>query len=382
MRRFIAAAILLLGFVLTPAVVAQTAPAAPLFQYSCAAHPSGLLYGDNAAPMCAAHWEFIGTCQGINNDIEAAWTEINGTTSPPPPVVPPWENQWIKIVKTEITMLPASGQPPPLVYYGYIGNSSYPDQMGWIGYNEVHSKADNLSYDFVPASRASASDYFDLHFYCNSGPVRVAATIYYIVPVSAYVPPPPPPPPLCTTFDSLNPSDHASGITLSNSNLTATSDGASVHELARAITGIAPNTLRVHYEWTISGMAGTPIDVFGLQDGSVPTNTQIGTNGTGFGVGYSNANGHTYASNFTPPGSSSTAIPNGAYAMDYDSVAGTATITGPGGYSVSRTMSGTPLTMFPAVSMEGPAAGNVTFNFGASNFVYPVPSGFQAGLCQ
>ncbi len=69
--------------------------------------------------------------------------------------------------------------------------------------------------------------------------------------------------------------------------------------------------------------------------------------------------------------------------MDYDSIAGSATVTYPGG--AQKVFAGpTPplLTMFPAFSFYGTPTGSFTVNFGASPFAYPVPSGYQAGLCQ
>jgi hypothetical protein len=58
-----------------------------------------------------------------------------------------------------------------------------------------------------------------------------------------------------------------------------------------------------------------------------------------------------------------TALIDGTYAIDYDSV----------------TNSGA--TYFGA-SFYGPNTGAMTWNFGATPFSYAVPSGCQAGLCQ
>ena len=336
-----------------------------------------LLQGDHE--ICSYTAQFNGTCNGTD-----LWNQWTVNASPPSSLsyaIMPFEDHWIKIVGHMITDATASNHT-----YWQIGSGYVADIQGGLGAGQnsitVMYPAGNV-WMYPPAGyNTGGLPLKDLHGSCSGGSsVTVLVTLYY---VSAQgLVPPPPPPPLCTTFDSLNPADKAAGISLTNNNLTATSNGANVHALARALTGIVPNTLLVHYEWTVSGMGsgGSPIDIFGLQDGSVLTNSQLGTSGTAFGSGYNPSVGTVYASNFTPAGGSYTALQNGTYAMDYNSVSGMATITGPSGYSTSRTR-GTSVTLFPAFSMYGTPSGSVTYNFGASPFTYPVPSGYQAGLCQ
>jgi hypothetical protein len=50
--------------------------------------------------------------------------------------------------------------------------------------------------------------------------------------------------------------------------------------------------------------------------------------------------------------------------------------------SLTRTLTGTPTTLYPAVSFYGPTPGSATFNFGALPFSYSVPAGYDAGVCQ
>lgn len=359
----------------------------PTVMQNCGNASYPVLQGDQL--VCSYSVQFDGTCNGAD-----MWNQWTLTASPAPsPIygpwaVTPWENHWVKIVGHKITdMTPGDGHP-----YWQIGSTYPSDIEGGIGTenNGTVMYPSGLVWMFPPVGYVSPNGRVlkDLHGSCPTiAPGTLAppnhATVmvtFYYVDASALAPPPPPPP-LCTTFDSLNPADKAAGITLSSGNLMATSDGANAHELVRAVTGIAPSTLRVHFEWSISGSANE-ISYIGLQDASTPTNASTGSGGTGFAVGYSNSAGFVHATNFTPAPGASSAMPNGTYALDYDSFSGVATVTGASGYSVTRTMTGTPAIVFPAVSMYGTPASTVTYNFGASPFMYPVPSGYQAGLCQ
>jgi len=339
-----------------------------------------VLQGDHV--ICSYTAAFSGPCNG--SDLYNQWTVSSSPQSDRTWAITPWENHWIKIIGHSI--VDKSGNINRSAWE--IGSGYIADMQGYLGADRKETTV------FYPAGyvwmypprgylHGPGDPVKDVHGSCTGGGTATVQVTFYYVSAEGLVPPAPPPP-LCTTYATLNPADKAPGIALSNGNLTATSNGANSHQMVRATTGIAPNTYRVHYEFTISGMggAGTPINVFGLQDASAPTNTQLGYTGTSFGVGYNAGNGYTYAANFSPAGGPSFPMPNGTYAVDYDSFSGVASITGPGIiFYTSRTMT-TTATLFPGYSAYGSTSGSVTFNFGASTFYYGTPAGYQSGLCQ
>lgn len=345
-----------------------------------------VLAGDHE--ICSYSAQFIGTCTG--GDMYDKWTTVNA--SPAPALnwaITPWENQWIRIIGHEITSFnPNDGHGGWHIGSGYVA-----DIQGGLGAGENHSIVfypPGHVWMFPPIGyQTGGLAIKDLHGACTAGqPANVQVTFYYTTAAGINVPtpppPPPPPPPACTTFNTLNPGDKSSHIVLSSGNTTARGDGTNEHALVRAIAGIAPGTGSYHYEITLSGQGslGTPINIIGLQNSSTPTNTPVGNGGTGFGRGYNPGNGYNYTANFTPAGGTAAVLGNGTYAFDVNSDTGTVKITDPSGASITETLSGTSVTLFPAVSIYGADSGSIAFNFGASPFSKPVPAGYKAGICQ
>lgn len=364
-------------FSLVLAMFFNEARATPtLYSYTC---QGKTLQGINPTPSCSASWQFTGTCTG--GDMVFNWT-INGTSSPGTWHIPPWENQPIEVYATEITNLASVAQS-----WWMIGDDYVPDATMFMGFGETHRyKPFPPGKSFsMPAIGAGPAVYLDWHGPCPSGAAANGMlTVYYNVAATIA---PPPPPPICTTYNTLNPADKSANLTLLTGNLSASNNGVTAHSMVRTVAGIAANTGKFHWEWTFSQQIGTtggpPINIVGLQDGVAATSNAVGNAGTGVGVGYNAFNGHTYALGFTPAGAAGSPMANGIYAADYDSSIGQLTITGPGTFSsVTETISGAVPKLYPAVSLWGQGAGIILFNFGATSFAYPVPSGYQAGLCQ
>lgn len=327
--------------------------------------------------ICSQTFQFVGTCTG--GDMWNQWSAI--ITAPPnahPIFMLPWENQWIGIVGYSITDNNPTGNHQWRIGSGYVADinatlASPDNSKTW------YFPSGSVWY-FPPAGYLGAMK--DLHGLCPVGQgANVSVDFYYFG--AGQLPPPTYPPPACGVFATLSTTDKAAGVALSNGNLTATNDGANQHELVRANSGIAPSSGNFHWEWTWTGqgVSGTPINVTGLQDGSTSTSTPVGGGGTGIGIGYNPAHPSFTASGFTSASVSTPGNLNATYGADYNSTTGQLTITPPYYGAMTTTLTATPTTLFPAASMYGSPAGSVTFNFGASSFVYPVPAGYQAGIC-
>jgi len=332
------------------------------------------------SPTCSGSWQLTATCTG--GDMVFNWN-IHGVTSPGTWHIPPWEHQWITVIATELTNL----APVPQGWW-MIGDDYVPDTTMFMGYGETHKYKpfpNGSGFSMPPIELSDGTVYLDLHGPCPAGVTgNVMLTAYYNVASTAV---PPPPPPICTTYNTLNPADKSANIILTTGNLAASNNGVTTHSMVRAVAGIAPNTGKYHWEWTFSQQTGItggpPINIVGLQDHSTVTNNAVGNAGIGVGIGYNSFNGYTYTSGFTPSNAAGSPMANGIYAADYDSTIGQLKISGPNTFtSVTETVSGTVPTLYPAVSLWGSGAGIVLYNFGASAFAYPIPSGYQAGLCQ
>jgi hypothetical protein len=244
-------------------------------------------------------WLFTGTCNG--QDQVYSWV-LAGGVGIGSWHISPWMPMPIGIFKIEMQKI--SGGPHT---WFMIGNNAQGDVAGRMNFDKNEARVEypaGMLSVFPSAGTARPSDYIDLHGSCTGGgAVNIWVDIYYVEADGPFDPPAPPPPAaLCATFDTLNPADKSGNVSLTGGNLVATSNGANAHSLVRAITGIAPNTGKKHFEatWSGQGSGGTPINILGMQDGAAATSTPVGNGGTGVGVGYNPSNGVTYASGFTP----------------------------------------------------------------------------------
>lgn len=179
---------------------------------------------------------------------------------------------------------------------------------------------------------------------------------------------------------ALNPADQ-SGITLSNSNRTATkSSGGAGHCFVRAISGKAAGK----WYWEVQYVGGSPSACFaGAIATSVPaTNTQIGlTAGSG---GYLNVNGLLYYNGTnTAYGATYTdgAIISVALDMDAGKVwfakNNTWQASGNPAAGTAPAISGLTGTWFPAIGIFN-QGGSCIASFAAADQSFSPPSGFTA----
>lgn len=328
-------------------------------------------------PICSATWTLTGLADGTDQvqkwTVSAVWRTgfIWSLT--------PWEP--FPVTVTGFSLMKQQGGPHTNTY---VGSNCNPDVLGWL-------KSGDTGVQFSPSDWAAGFGfplpaigdptapgcYLDVHSIATGGgTLQYALTVYY-------APQPASTTPVCTT---LNPSDKSANLTLSGGNLSATNNGLATHSMVRSVMGIIPNTGQYHWEWTFANQGNTangpPINIVGLQDGTTTIGNAVGNAGIGMGIGYNASNGWTYTDGFAPAGAAGSVMANGIYAADYDSALGQLTITGPGTFaSVTRTVTSTVPTLYPAVSLWGSGAGTITFNFGASAFTYPMPTGSK-GLCQ
>jgi len=345
--------------------------------WSCANHTFTMPGTDR--PICSATWTLTGAADGTDQvqkwSVSAVWRTgfIWSLT--------PWEPFPVTVVG--FSLIKTQGGPHTNTY---VGSNCNPDVIGWLlpGATGAQYSPSGWAAGFgfpLPSSTDPTAPgcYLDLHSVATGGgTLQYALTVYYAPqPSSSGVP-------VCTT---MNPSDKSANLTLSGGNLSVSNNGVATHSMVRAVAGIVPNTGQYHWEWTFANQGNTangpPINIVGIQDGAVAVSNAVGNAGTGAGIGYNSGNGWTYADGFTPIGASGSVMANGTYAADYDSALGQLTITGPNMFtSITRTVSSTIPTLYPAVSLWGSGAGTITFNFGASAFSYPVPTGYKSGLCQ
>lgn len=236
-----------------------------------------------------------------------------------------------------------------------------------------------------------AGDRYDgCHFSHDAAWTTVVDAWYQVLTGSMPPPPPPPPPPACATFNALNPSDKSSRITLSLANLRAASNGSNFHAMVRAIAALAEDS---YYEFTMAGQGavhtGPPVNIVGVQDAVASVDSYVGGTSLGFGIGYNAGYGGYYNSGFTRLGST-VPLSNATFGVAYKHATREIWIRNSNGWLSGDPVAGNNPTavtvnqspLYPAASLYGSSSGNVTFNFGASPFVYTPPSGYRAGACQ
>ena len=175
----------------------------------------------------------------------------------------------------------------------------------------------------------------------------------------------------CQSFNRLSAIDHDASVTLSNGGLTAQGSGINGHGLIRAVHGVAPNSGKHYWEITWTGQTASSINIAGIVSGDLATDLPVGYNRgnePGVGWGYSSTAGRIYADGFGDVGGAP-APGNGTIGILYDSDAGAVRFRNAAGWVAERTAEGPLPVMFPAASFYN-GSGNVTFNFGASPFVY------------
>ena len=192
-------------------------------------------------------------------------------------------------------------------------------------------------------------------------------------------PPPPPPPPPPPSSATWNPADKASGIALSNGNLSATGNGSSVYKNVRATTFKGAG--KWYFEWTKTGGINAAI---GVADASQSFDTQLSYSASASAGTWDYGEIRANAVSIGAPGwvvgdVIGVSIDCNArllwLARNGTSLHGGNPATGTGGLDVSG-LAGAVYPMFGTHSVSGDGAGTV--NFGTSAFAYPVPAGFSA----
>lgn len=176
-----------------------------------------------------------------------------------------------------------------------------------------------------------------------------------------------------------NPSDKSASITLSNGNLTAlgTSSSGGVRAVQSRSSGL------YYWEVTINVGAGGSCNLGAIGTGDSLTGI---TPGSGFNLRGGNGTLVTPNGNF---GGGAGVYTTGDVIMFAVNLASTLVYVGKNGSWIFSTdpnaqtgginYGGSPLTVKPWYSPEANTA-QATANFGATAFVYPVPTGFTAGF--
>ncbi len=179
--------------------------------------------------------------------------------------------------------------------------------------------------------------------------------------------------PARVAYATWNPSDKSPDITLSGSNLTATSRAASPTASVRATVIMTDHTM---YEATVVSRANT---VIGIANSSAALNQYTGqnVNSWGYYCFATSVNGgagvfHTAAA--TNSGMPDYVVTN-VIGCTYVSTGGGTIQFYRGGVAVGTTVTGVGAAVFPAFGTGG-GIDAVTANFGATAFAFPV-SGFS-----
>lgn len=176
------------------------------------------------------------------------------------------------------------------------------------------------------------------------------------------------------TYATWNPSDKGANITLSGSNLVATTTGSTV-ESVRATIGKSSG--KWYWEISCTGISSNTA-MIGVANSSLPVATSY-TGQTADGWGYYSNDGNKYHSGGgTPYGASYT---NGdVIGVALDMNAGTL-ILYKNNTSQGTAYTGLSGTLYPCVSAMSTVSSVVyTANFGATSLTYSPPSGYNAGL--
>jgi len=176
------------------------------------------------------------------------------------------------------------------------------------------------------------------------------------------------PPPV--TYATWNPADKASGITLSGSDLIATASDADVYAV-RSTIGKSSGKWYIELTYTAAISNSTSLGVMNTT-ASLTALCGDDTNGYGYNdVGQKKYNGVDASYGGTPANGSVIGVllnmDDGEISFEWNDNAYGVAFTG---------LSGT----FYVAFSSGFGANQVTANFGATAFVYAVPSGYNSGL--
>lgn len=188
------------------------------------------------------------------------------------------------------------------------------------------------------------------------------------------------------TPTTLSPTNKSSFLTLSNGNLTVSSNLAGVGAAAR-VRGTQTRNFKAYFEAIVGTLFGNAEDAYiGVCTGSV---SMSGYGAGSAGISCLRNNGEYWADGaFTGSNAGLAFVQGNVIMVAYDPVANKIWF-GKNGTWVGDPVAGTggiglPTStedFFPLAMLVPRATGNqnvVTFNFGAADFIYPIPSGFGA----
>lgn len=179
--------------------------------------------------------------------------------------------------------------------------------------------------------------------------------------------------PPVTTYATWNPSDKGTNATLSNANLTATSNAT-----ASVRATIGKSAGKWYWEVVSSANGGALVGV-GLATAALINGTHSFPGGDANGRALYFGNGDKYVNNAAAAYASNVA--NGVVVgVRLDMDAGTLAFS-VGGVDKGTAFTGLAGTFFPMFGGgSSGTADNCTANFGATAFTYSVPAGFNAGM--
>ena len=173
------------------------------------------------------------------------------------------------------------------------------------------------------------------------------------------------------TYATWNPADKGANLTLSGSNLIATTSGLGIVR-----STIGKSTGKWYWEITIGGNPGG----VGTAVSTVSLAAALGNSGSSYdGFSYNGAYGNTLTGSYSQYPFGATFVAGDVIGMAFDIDAGTLS------FYKNGILQGTGQAGFPAgtyyAAVGGGASGEIyTANFGASTFSYSPPSGFNSGL--
>ena len=173
-------------------------------------------------------------------------------------------------------------------------------------------------------------------------------------------------------YATWNPSDKDADVTLSNGNLTAhNAAGGTV----RATIGVSSG--KWYWEVNIDDASGGVL--LGVANGTAALGDFVGSDANGWG--YYSLDGHKF-NNGADAAYGATYTTNAVIGVKLDMDSGTIEFL-KNNISQGTAYTGLTGTLYPAWGPAGgssPTAPNGTANFGATAFVYSVPSGYNAGV--
>lgn len=173
------------------------------------------------------------------------------------------------------------------------------------------------------------------------------------------------------TYATWNPSDKSSNMTLSNGNLTVTTNTGSTWGTVRANMGKSSGK----WYWEMTMTTTNANQMVGVFNGTPAFTSYVGETADGWTYFANGQKIHT--NSFVNYGASYASGDIIGVALDMDN--GTIEFF-KNGTSQGQAYTGLSGTFYPAQSMYSVSAFVNTVNFGASAFSYSVPSGFNSGF--